>query len=65
MVLLALKTAAFVGLVLIAINHGDALVAGEVTPERLAKMLLTLLVPYCVSTYASVRAIQALQQGDD
>ena len=64
-VLRALKTAALVGLVLIAINHGDALVAGDVSAERLAKMLLTVLVPYCVSTYASVRAIQALQLADD
>ena len=58
-VLRALKTAALVGLVLIAINHGDALVAGEVSFERLAKMLLTVLVPYLVSTFSSVSSLRA------
>ncbi len=54
----ALKTAVLVGMVLIAINHGDALIAGEIDATRLGKMLLTFLVPYSVSTYASVRATQ-------
>jgi hypothetical protein len=57
----ALKTAALVGLVLIAINHGDALLAGAVDATRVAKMMLTILVPYSVSTYASVRAIQGIE----
>ena len=54
----AAKTAVFVGVILIAINHGDALLAGNIDPARLAKMLLTFVVPYSVSTYASVKAIQ-------
>ncbi len=57
----ALKTAALVGAVLVAINHGDALLTGSIAAEQLAKMVLTVLVPYCVSTYSSVRAIQASQ----
>lgn len=57
----ALKTAAFVGVILIVINHADALLAGTIDATRLAKMLLTLLVPYSVSTYASVRSIQSLE----
>lgn len=60
-VIRALKTAALVGLVLIAINHGDALLAGDLDGMRLARMLLTVLVPYSVSTYASVRAIQGMR----
>lgn len=48
-----------VGPVLIAINHGDALLAGEVGAVRLAKMGLTLAVPYCVSTLSSVGALRA------
>lgn len=56
----ALKTALVVGLVLVVINHGDGLIAGEITPGRLAKMLLTFLVPYCVSTYASVTALKSV-----
>jgi hypothetical protein len=57
----ALKTAALIGTVLIAINHFDALLAGEVDAVGVAKMLLTILVPYSVSTYASVRGIQSVE----
>ncbi len=48
-----------VGTILIAINHGDALLRGEVDRARLFKMLLTPLVPYVVSTLSSVSAIRA------
>ena len=47
-----------VGSVLIAINHGDALVRGDVDGVRLFKMILTPLVPYVVSTLSSVSAIR-------
>ncbi|MFP6816283.1 MAG: nitrate/nitrite transporter NrtS [Pseudomonadales bacterium] len=57
----AFKTAVFVGVILIAINHADALLAGAIDATRLVKMLATMLVPYSVSTYASVRAIQSSQ----
>ena len=50
----ALLTTVIVGTVLITINHGDALLRGEVDGVRLAKMLLTLAVPYIVSTVSSV-----------
>jgi hypothetical protein len=58
----ALICVVVVGAVLITINHGDALVGGEVTPGRLVQMALTLLVPYCVSTVSSVGAIRALRR---
>ncbi len=45
-----------VGAILIAINHGDAILAGELTPMLWFKMGLTLLVPYLVSTASSVSA---------
>ncbi len=48
-----------VGGILIAINHGDALVQGDVDGNRLVKMILTPLVPYMVSTLSSVSAIRA------
>jgi len=54
----AVKTALVVGAILIVINHGDAIVTGLMTPERWLKAVLTLLVPYCVSTYAAVGAIR-------
>lgn len=47
-----------VGGLLIAINHGDALVRGDVDGSRLVKMVLTPLVPYLVSTISSVGAIR-------
>jgi hypothetical protein len=53
----ALFMAAGIGALLITINHGDALLRGDVDARRLFKMGLTLLVPYCVSTYSSVGAL--------
>ena len=58
----ASKTAAIVGLVLIAINQGDVIASGQVTGLAAAKMLLTVVVPYCVSTYSSVGAILQHEQ---
>jgi hypothetical protein len=48
-----------VGSVLIAINHGDAILRGEIDGVRWLKMLLTPVVPYVVSTLSSVSAIRA------
>ena len=59
----ALKYGVGVGAILISINHGDALLAGQVDPVRLAKMGLTVLVPYCVSTASSVSAALELEKG--
>jgi hypothetical protein len=53
----ALGYAGVVGAVLIAINHGDAIVAGDLDGARVLKMALTVLTPYCVSTASSVEAI--------
>ncbi len=55
----ALLYSAVVGAILISINHGDALLRGELDRVRLAKMALTLLVPYCVSTLSSVGALRS------
>ncbi len=55
----ALGYAVVVGSVLIGINHGDAILAGEIGPERWWKMGLTVLVPYAVSTLSSVSATRA------
>ena len=44
--------ALIVGTILNLINQGDAMLAGM--PLDLAKLLLTYLVPYCVSTYGAV-----------
>jgi hypothetical protein len=54
----ALLYAVVVGAVLIAINHGDVVLAGRVERPRLLRMGLTLLVPYVVSTLSSVGALR-------
>ncbi|NQV44736.1 MAG: nitrate/nitrite transporter NrtS [Rhodospirillales bacterium] len=43
-----------VGTLLLIINQGDVMLGGA-APD-LVKTILTYLVPYCVSTYASVSA---------
>ena len=52
----AFKLAAFVGCILAAINHGDALPANTMTPRNWLKVLLTFCVPYCVSWYSAIKA---------
>ena len=59
----ALGYAVVVGAILITINHGDALLAGEVGPGRVLKMGLTVVVPYVVSTLSSVASIRDHRQG--
>jgi len=46
------SVALIVGTILNLINQGDAMLAGM--PLDIAKLLLTYLVPYCVSTYGAV-----------
>lgn len=53
----ALKFALVVGAILISINHGDAIVRSEIDSGRLLKMILTVFVPYAVSTASSVAAM--------
>lgn len=64
-VLRACKYAVVVGAVLITINHGDALLAGDVDLRRLLKMGLTVGVPYVVSTLSSVGATLALRRAGE
>lgn len=47
-----------VGAILIVINHGDALLRGDLTAGRVGRMVLTLCVPYAVSTLSSVGAVR-------
>lgn len=51
--------AVVVGAILIAINHGDSILRGEIGAGRLAKMVLTVCVPYAVSTLSSVGAMRS------
>ena len=55
----AAKVSAIVGTILVAINQGDALLQGIITPAVAAKIALTYCVPYAVSTYASIEATRS------
>ncbi len=54
----ALKVGAVVGTILIAINHGDLLFAGQYPP--IWKLILTYLVPYCVSSYSTAALLSEI-----
>ncbi len=54
----ALRIAAIVGTLLIAINYGDRILAGRIETADVLKMLLTIFVPYGVSTVSSVAALR-------
>jgi hypothetical protein len=56
----ALKFACVVGTILITINHGYAILHGQVTRGRILQMCLTVLVPYTVSTLSSVGAMREM-----
>jgi hypothetical protein len=58
----AIKVALVVGTILVLINHGDAVFQMSLTADQTLRILLTYLVPYCVSTYSSVKAIQGHEQ---
>ena len=54
----ALRYGLGVGTLLILINHGDAIMRNDISVARLLRMLLTMAVPYCVSTASSVSALR-------
>ncbi len=55
-------TALVVGAILIAINHGDALLSRQVDASRLFKIILTVFVPYIVSTVSSASTILSMRE---
>jgi hypothetical protein len=58
-VIRGLRVGAIVGTILVAINQGDLLLAGNLPLDTLWKIPLTYCVPYCVSTYVSVSTIRS------
>ncbi len=56
-VIRGVKFAIVVGAILIAINHGDAILSGRLSATSYLKMGLTLIVPYLVSVFSSVGAM--------
>ena len=63
-VLRGLRTSGVVGTALVAINQGDHILAGTLAAAAVWKIPLTYLVPYLVSTYASVAAIVSAASSD-
>ena len=58
----AVITALLVGAILIAINHGDAILRGQMNADRWLKDALTVLVPYLVSTVSSASTLMSVRQ---
>lgn len=58
-VLTALKVSAVIGSILALINHGDKILTLSLSGTDSVKIALTYLVPYGVSTWSAVKAIQA------
>ena len=54
----ALKVAVLVAPILVAVNQGDVILLGELDVICLLKIGLTFMVPYFVSTFSSVAALQ-------
>lgn len=55
----SLRVALLVGTILALINHGDRLWSGDIDAIALVKILFTYLVPFAVSTWASVQTARA------
>jgi hypothetical protein len=51
----SLKVALIVGIILNVINQGDVFITQDYAKINWVKFVLTFVVPYLVSTYASVR----------
>ncbi len=49
----AIFTSLVVGTILAAINHGLEIVKLDIDADRLLRICLTYLVPYCVATYSA------------
>jgi len=57
----ATRFALIVGPVLVMINHGDVILAGEMDTVAWLKSMLTMIVPYTVSTLSSISAYHSCQ----
>jgi hypothetical protein len=55
-------SALVVGTVLILINHGDAILRGDMDTLRLIRIVLTVVVPYLVSTVSSVSTTMSIKK---
>jgi len=56
-------SAIIVSVILILINHGDAILRRNIGPTRIFQMCLTVIVPYIVSTVSSVSTMLSAEDG--
>jgi hypothetical protein len=56
----ALWTGLVVGTILTAINQGDLILSGQAPPAW--KVILTYIVPYCVTTWGAITGKHALRR---
>ncbi len=61
---IALKVSLIVGSVLFVVNHGAAVIEGEMTTERWLSVVVTYLVPYTVSVHGQYMA-KLRQEAED
>lgn len=54
----AIKVTLIVGTLLAFINHGENILSMSLNRDSVLKILLTYLVPYCVSTWSAVSALK-------
>ena len=57
----AIRISLIVGSILALINHGEGIVNLSLSTHNIIQILLTYLVPYGVSTYSGVKALQSQQ----
>lgn len=58
-VIRSLNVGGIVGTILVVINQGDLILAGQLTADAMWKIPMTYCVPYCVCSYACVAAIRS------
>jgi len=58
-------SAFIVGGILVAINHGDAIMHGQIAGTRALRICLTVLVPYVVSTVTSVSTLRDIRNSPE
>ena len=56
-------TALIVGTILVIINHGDSILAGD--PLEFHKVILTYCVPYCVATWGAMTGKMSVSKSDN
>jgi len=60
----AIRVAILVGIILILINNPEIFISFSFQNLKIGRVLLTFLVPYCVSTYSSVLSNSSLKPGN-